>query len=213
MPNTYKINYVISNTVHSKVDAKVGEKVVTPNPTKEGYTFDGWYTDASLNNKFTGSVTLEKIYDVNNCVTGYKSITLYGKWTKNDVVCDPIAEKFNLIYNTNGGNTISTTQITSANKNVEIKKPVKEGYVFNGWYSDEKLTKKFDAKTLGDIIPQKIIDANGCTVGYKNVTIYASWSKNATINPDTGDNIIVYCILGLTLIIGCFVLTKKLTSK
>lgn len=42
------------------------------NPTREGYTFGGWYTDAELTNA----------YDFSRPVTG--DITLYAKWTKEE---------------------------------------------------------------------------------------------------------------------------------
>jgi uncharacterized repeat protein (TIGR02543 family) len=51
-----------------------GEKVTKPDdPTKEGYTFGGWYTD---------DTTFENAYDFDTAVTA--SITLYAKWTHTD---------------------------------------------------------------------------------------------------------------------------------
>ena len=43
----------------------------TPAPSEEGYTFEGWYADAGLTNK----------YDFNTYVTSDTS--LYAKWTEN----------------------------------------------------------------------------------------------------------------------------------
>jgi uncharacterized repeat protein (TIGR02543 family) len=49
---------------------KSGEKVSAPTaPTKDGYTFDGWYSDAALT----------KAYSFSSAVTS--NITLYAKWT------------------------------------------------------------------------------------------------------------------------------------
>ena len=50
---------------------KYSEKVAKPeDPTREGYTFDGWYSDSSLT----------KLWDFDTVITG--NITLYAKWTE-----------------------------------------------------------------------------------------------------------------------------------
>lgn len=48
----------------------VGEKATEPtDPTKDGYTFGGWYTEAALTNEFDFDTAIEE------------SMTLYAKWT------------------------------------------------------------------------------------------------------------------------------------
>ncbi|MBQ7597977.1 MAG: InlB B-repeat-containing protein [Clostridia bacterium] len=56
--------------------------VTLPNPSKVGYTFDGWYTDADKTNKVNGST-----YEPE------ESITLHAKW---------IAKEINVSFNGNG---------------------------------------------------------------------------------------------------------------
>ena len=65
-------------------NVNAGEKLTepTPAPTKEGFTFDGWYEDATLNTKF----------DFNTSVVS--NLTLYAKWTEN---------KYTLTFDANGG--------------------------------------------------------------------------------------------------------------
>ena len=57
-------------------------------PTKEGFTFDGWYYDEEFKNKVTVTNTNDlpktPTFDENECQTGYKDITLYSKWIKNE---------------------------------------------------------------------------------------------------------------------------------
>ncbi len=45
------------------------------NPEKQGYTFEGWYTDLSLQTAYTGSTTVMPTFS-----TGVKGMTLYAKW-------------------------------------------------------------------------------------------------------------------------------------
>ncbi len=58
--------------VASKTVKKNGVITMPVAPTKEGYTFDGWYTDQSLTN----------LYDFATEVTS--NFTLYAKWTENE---------------------------------------------------------------------------------------------------------------------------------
>ena len=51
--------------------------VVTPSVSKEGCTFDGWYTDADFQNQWTGTTMPSE------------NLTLYAKWTKTNPAPDP----------------------------------------------------------------------------------------------------------------------------
>ncbi|MGC4421152.1 InlB B-repeat-containing protein, partial [Streptococcus suis] len=67
-------------------------KFSTTTPTKEGYTFEGWYDNPGLTgNKITGSLTLKK------------DTTLYAKWTPNRVRY--IIGYYKEVYDNNTGTT------------------------------------------------------------------------------------------------------------
>ncbi|MBS8032159.1 InlB B-repeat-containing protein [Streptococcus suis] len=67
-------------------------KISTTTPTKEGYTFEGWYDNPGLTgNKITGSLTLKK------------DTTLYAKWTPNRVRY--IIGYYKEVYDNNTGTT------------------------------------------------------------------------------------------------------------
>lgn len=60
--------------------------------------------------------------------------------------------------------------------------PVREGYIFDGWYSDEECTKLWDFEK--DVIPAKeykeVVRADGTkyeSYDYKNNKLYEKWSK------------------------------------
>ena len=72
-PSTYTVEYnsVGGSAVTSEV-VDAGEKATEPvAPTKEGYTFDGWYKEAQYLNE----------WDFDDPVT--ENLTLYAKWTEN----------------------------------------------------------------------------------------------------------------------------------
>ncbi|MGN0514644.1 MAG: InlB B-repeat-containing protein [Lachnospiraceae bacterium] len=107
-----------------------GNTVLKPaDPTKEGYTFDGWYSDEALST----------IYDFGTPVT--EDITLYAKWD------EVRATIYTVTFETNGGNMIEPQTVEEGNTATKPEDPEKEGYTFEGWYEDEELINVYDFET------------------------------------------------------------------
>ncbi|SCX66197.1 Listeria/Bacterioides repeat-containing protein [Lysinibacillus fusiformis] len=103
-----------------------GEKASapTPAPTKAGYTFEGWYTDAGRT----------QVYDFTNVIT--ENTTIYAKWN---------AQTYTVSFNTDGGSAVSQQSVAHGGKaNKPTSVPTKAGYTFGGWYSSNTLEKLFD---------------------------------------------------------------------
>ena len=86
-------------------------------PTKEGYTFDGWYKEAGCVNvwNFAADVVTD-------------DITLYAKWRIN---------LYTVTFDAQGGSNV--TALTNVAYNTVIAEPAaptKENYDFNGWYKE-----------------------------------------------------------------------------
>ena len=84
--------------------------------TREGYSFDGWYSDAALTQKVTGPVT----------ITAHT--TFYAKWSADD---------YTITYDLNGG-TLANGLSNPAKYNTEtddftLNNPEKLGHTFAGW--------------------------------------------------------------------------------
>ncbi|MEY8460688.1 InlB B-repeat-containing protein [Eggerthellaceae bacterium 24-137] len=132
----YKITYKLNKGKNNKANpSKYGGTVTLKNPTRSGYTFMGWYTDKKFKNKVT---------KVKN-----KNVTLYAKWAKN----------YKITYKLNGGKNAKGNPKKAAGT-VKLKNPTRAGYVFKGWYSNKKLTKKVTKLSMT-----------------KNRTVYAKWQK------------------------------------
>ena len=105
-----------------------GSKATKPaNPTKDGFTFCGWYTNS----------TLSQAYDWNSTVTG--DMILYALWS-----IDP----YEITFNVNGGSAVENLSVmhgTMASKPVD---PTRDGYSFAGWYMDSDLVLEYDWNTL-----------------------------------------------------------------
>ena len=73
--NTYKITYQSNGgTYVAPTYAKYGEKIsANGNPTRNGYTFNGWYMDAACTQHASDSIEIKE------------DITLFAKWIAKDV--------------------------------------------------------------------------------------------------------------------------------
>lgn len=96
-------------------------------PTKTGYTFGGWYSDAGRTMPFDFSAT-SMIAD----------LTLYAKW-------NPLT--YNLTFISNGGSLVNNVVADYNSLALPPISPTRAGYTFMGWYSDPTLTTLFDFST------------------------------------------------------------------
>lgn len=111
-------------------------------PSKSGYKFKGWYSDADFENKVT-SIILD----------GNK--TVYAKWEKlyEGGGSGGGVSMYTLSFATNGGTEISPVS-KQENTVVDLSKYItkKDGYSFDGWYTEKELTNKVtQVKITGNI--------------------------------------------------------------
>ena len=95
-------------------------------PTREGYTFDGWYESADCSGEAVTTIT-----DLTD-----NTATLYAKWTPNT---------YTVTLHTNDGTIAEGQNVTSYIYGVGAKLPTeneitKTGYIFAGWYNNADLT-------------------------------------------------------------------------
>ena len=112
-----KVTKFIDNDKNSKFAELV------PEPTKENYTFAGWYNG---NEKF----------DFTTVPTG--DVTLTAKWTAKD---------YEVSFVTEHGNAPTSQNVKYNGTADDPGKLSAEGYTFDGWYADEKHTTEFDFNT------------------------------------------------------------------
>ena len=123
---TNKATYEVRFNIDGVDDALESQTVIdgkkasrpTPEPSKKGYIFDGWYKDSSY---------LEK-YDFETPVTG--DITLYGRYNENAHTVTYKNE--NEVYEEE--KVLDTYKATGPKKG----NPSKEGYTFKYWSLDEE---------------------------------------------------------------------------
>ncbi len=104
-----------------------GVKITAPTaPTKTGYTFGGWYTDAA------GTTA----YNFDSSVTA--DITLYAKW---------VVEPRTVTFDSNGGSTVVPVTVDYGTAVTAPAVPTRNGYTFDGWYIDSECKTIYDFTT------------------------------------------------------------------
>ena len=105
-----------------------GTTVTAPaDPTKTGYTFAGWYSDAGLTTPYTFTTMPAS------------NITLYAKWT---------VIQYTITFESNGGSSVTSITQDFGTTVTAPADPTKTGYTFAGWYSDIGLTTPYTFTTM-----------------------------------------------------------------
>ena len=140
--------------------------VPTPEPTKEGHTFEGWYYDNNGKNtkwdfetdraKYTMTLTAQWKANTSSSGGGGGGGTTY----------------YTLTFETNGGGSMQAIR-AARGKTLDLSAytPMRDGYDFGGWYADKDLTQRITEIKLS---------------GSK--TVYADWKKREPDEPDAVKN-------------------------
>ena len=144
-------------------------------PTREGYTFAGWYWVSSLDGLTDEQKDLNKV-DFEQSVAGKDHVTMFAQWTK-----DAEQENlFNVMYVANGGQFVTGEDVQQGVTDSEglmrqPAAPTREGYTFDGWYWHADLSQYTDEQKEADKVDfSKPLDRDG--------VMYAQWTKNAEQN-------------------------------
>ena len=119
---------------------------------ENGYTISGAQT---VTNE-ADSATITAVY----AATGSKSSGGSGS-----------TKRYTVSFNTNGGNKITSQTVAKDNSVKEPTAPIKENFEFAGWYTDKKLTTKYD-------FTEKVT---------KSFTLYAKWTEQKQENGGSED--------------------------
>lgn len=147
-----------------------------PTPTREGYTFDGWYWHADLSQYTDAQKAADKV-DFSQPVAGQDHTTMFAQWTKNEV-----QNETDVLYVANGGKFADGQEVQqgltdSDGMMRQPMTPTREGYTFAGWYWVSDLSVLTDEQK-----DQNKVDFSQSIAGKDHATIYAQWTKNADQN-------------------------------
>lgn len=142
--NKYTVQFVSEHGSFEDQTIEHGKPIdtdkLTP-PIVEGFTFDGWYADKAHETKF----------DFNTQITSDTKV--YAKWTAKD---------YEVRFVTEHSDAPDSQNVPYNGTATDPGKLSEEGYTFDGWYTDDNYSKKFDFT--------KPITSN--------TTVYAKWTAN-----------------------------------
>ena len=92
-----------------------------------------------------------------------KAVTVTANWTKSSGGNGGGGGnvRYTVSFETNGGNDIASKTVTKNSVIKEPESPIKDGFDFEGWYTDKELKTKYD-------FTEKVT---------KNFTLYAKWTE------------------------------------
>lgn len=115
-------------------------------PEREGFAFMGWNSHpAGEGDTFDATVPV------------HEDRTVYAQW---------LANYYTLAFDVNGGSSTppSNQLLKMGDSATEVDDPVREGYVFEGWYTESQNGNEVDLASF--------------TMPAHDVTLYAHWSKS-----------------------------------
>ena len=165
IPQTALVIKKISNTVtvndsyaenSGSGEYSEGETVTIKAGERSGYKFSGWTTDDGV--QFADSKSAETTFTMPS-----KAVTITANWTKSSGGSGDGGGnvRYTVSFETNGGNDIASKTVTKNSVIKEPELPIKDGFDFEGWYTDKELKTKYD-------FTEKVT---------KNFTLYAKWTE------------------------------------
>lgn len=124
------VEYQIDDTVITTQQYAKNNKIkLVDAPTKEGYTFVGWY------DKATDTKVEEKVKVKGNLV-------LVGKYE---------ITNYQIIYQNEGNQVSNPTTYTMFSEDITLNNPTRDGYVFLGWYNGDTKVEKIVKGSTGNL--------------------------------------------------------------
>jgi uncharacterized repeat protein (TIGR02543 family) len=123
-PDSYEVGFMDEGNLVTNVYAVYDTTITAPTaPTKDHYSFEGWYKEAALINEWNFN---------EDKLTG--PMTLYAKWTP---------DTYTVSLHNNDGTGITSLAVAYNNIAKEPLAPTRTGYIFGGWYTDSEFNTPY----------------------------------------------------------------------
>lgn len=131
-PTTYTVTFDANggafsgNATTATVTVEDSKTVTAPteNPTREGYTFGGWYKETGCINAWDFAADTVK-----------SDVTLYAKWT---------VKTYTVTFDSQGGSAVDSATVEYGSTVNKPTDPTRTDYAFVGWYEEAACTNEWD---------------------------------------------------------------------
>jgi len=181
----YQISYILdggTNEAGNPDEYTVADAtILLKDPTKTGYKFVGWFTDAAYETS---------ISEIPQASTG--DVEIHAKWE---------IGKYQVTFDANGGVSVNPKEVTYGSYYYLLPTPIRDGFTFSGWWTnlsvdgvevtsrtqvtiteDQTLHAKWDANSY-----EISFDGNDEDDGSVPVLITADCESSITIPDNTGE--------------------------
>ena len=159
----YTISFYADEELVFTLKTAGNEEIGLPDaPKKEGFTFDGWYSDkGTWQNELTERTYADKPLTAD--------VSAYAYYKKIEEPTPEPPQRYTVRFDTNDGTAVNDMTVSTIAK---LPVTTKKGYTFVGWYTESSFTNKVT-------FPYEVTKAQ---------TLYAKWEKNKyTVRFDTND--------------------------
>lgn len=139
-----------------------GDQIVIDAGTRSGYRFDGWTAEAG---SFENAEAEQTVF-----IMPAKETTITAHWVRRSSGGSSTV-RYTVTFDTQGGSEIDSVRVTRNSTVAKPEDPIREGYTFEGWFTDADCAEVYDFDT-------KVT---------KNITLYAKWTPNRTTEPTDPD--------------------------
>ncbi len=158
--NTYTItlNANGGETQDEPLTVVYDEEYALPTPTRDGYTFDGWFSGDTM---YNGGIWQTD-----------ENLNLVAKWKAKGytVTYEDVKSSIEVTFDYNYSGATSTTKTFNySGRLFRPQDPARRGYIFTGWYTDSSCAMRYDF--TGTIT--------------EDMTLYAGWATPTTANANS----------------------------
>lgn len=155
--------------------------------------------ETGFKEKIAVTVTAEQGYTVKSVMVGSEeyeldgsdSIVVYKGWGDEEITA-VVGKEYKITFDTKGGSVINPQSACEGDMFFKPANPVKKGYIFDGWYTDEECTNLYNFRDA----------VKG------NVTVYAKWKAEKVTKKGCGSAGFGTCV-AITIAACAFVVLRK----
>lgn len=161
----------------TRYESTINNNVSELAPSRQGYTFEGWYTSENGGSQVYGTngkgiIGTNYWDEEGKWIYTLNSLKLYARWKE---------KTYTITFDANGGNiTENTKEVvynSTKNNNVSSLDPTKTGYIFNGWYTERtEGIQVYKNNGSSNANSNTFWNSNNQWVYTDDITLYAQWT-------------------------------------